>query len=159
MDLEIYDKTNNGVSDKDTSLVQDVLEYAGKYLDLKENTEMSVTFVNNDKIKDINKEYRGVDRATDVISFAIEDGDDDFPLIMDDEMANEIPENIGDIFVSIDKVAEQAEFLNHSYERELGFLVVHGFLHLNGYDHMKPEDEAVMFPLQRKIMDSYGLKR
>ncbi|GAA6237062.1 MULTISPECIES: rRNA maturation RNase YbeY [Apilactobacillus] len=159
MDLEIYDKTNNGVSDKDTSLVQDVLEYAGKYLDLKENTEMSVTFVNNDKIKDINKEYRGVDRATDVISFAIEDGDDDFPLIMDDEMANEIPENIGDIFVSIDKVAEQAEFLNHSYERELGFLVVHGFLHLNGYDHMEPEDEAVMFPLQRKIMDSYGLKR
>lgn len=159
MDLEIYDKTNNGVSDKDTSLVQDVLEYAGKYLDLKENTEMSVTFVNNDKIKDINKEYRGVDRATDVISFAIEDGDDDFPLIMDDEMANEIPENIGDIFVSIDKVAEQAEFLNHSYERELGFLVVHGFLHLNGYDHMDPEDEAVMFPLQRKIMDSYGLKR
>ncbi|TPR40333.1 rRNA maturation RNase YbeY [Apilactobacillus micheneri] len=159
MDLEIYDKTNNGVSDKDTSLVQDVLEYAGKYLDLKENTEMSVTFVNNDKIKDINKEYRGVDRATDVISFAIEDGDDDFPLIMNDEMANEIPENIGDIFVSIDKVAEQAEFLNHSYERELGFLVVHGFLHLNGYDHMEPEDEAVMFPLQRKIMDSYGLKR
>ncbi|WP_105956298.1 rRNA maturation RNase YbeY [Apilactobacillus quenuiae] len=159
MDLEIYDNTNNGVSEKDTSLVQDVLEYAGKYLDLKENTEMSVTFVNNDKIKDINKEYRGVDRATDVISFAIEDGDDDFPVIMDDEMANEIPENIGDIFVSIDKVAEQAEFLNHSYERELGFLVVHGFLHLNGYDHMKPEDEAVMFPLQRKIMDSYGLKR
>lgn len=159
MDLEIYDKTNNGVSNKDISLVQDVLEYAGKYLDLKENTEMSVTFVNNDKIKDINKEYRGVDRATDVISFAIEDGDDDFPLIMDDEMANEIPENIGDIFVSIDKVAEQAEFLNHSYERELGFLVVHGFLHLNGYDHMEPKDEAVMFPLQRKIMDSYGLKR
>lgn len=74
-------------------------------------------------------------------------------------MASEIPENIGDIFVSIDKVAEQAEFLNHSYERELGFLVVHGFLHLNGYDHMKQEDEDIMFPLQRKIMDDYGLER
>ncbi|UQS85445.1 rRNA maturation RNase YbeY [Apilactobacillus apisilvae] len=160
MDLEIYDKTNEGVSDKDTNLVNDVLEYAGKYLELKENTEMSVTFVNNDEIKKINKQYRGVDRATDVISFAIEDGEDeDFPLIMDSEMADEIPENIGDIFVSIDKVQEQADFLNHSYERELGFLVVHGFLHLNGYDHMEPEDEAVMFPLQRKIMDSYGLKR
>ncbi|WKN28755.1 rRNA maturation RNase YbeY [Apilactobacillus kunkeei] len=159
MDLEIYDKTKDGVDQKHVDLVEDVLQFASKALDLKDNTEMSVTFVNNDEIKEINSKYRGVDRATDVISFAIEDGDDDFPLIMDDEMAAEIPENIGDIFVSIDKVAEQAEFLDHSYERELGFLVVHGFLHLNGYDHMKQEDEDVMFPLQRKIMDDYGLKR
>lgn len=159
MDLEIYDKTKDGVDQKHIDLVEDVLQFASKSLDLKDNTEMSVTFVNNDEIKEINSKYRDVDRATDVISFAIEDGDDDFPLIMDDEMAAEIPENIGDIFVSIDKVAEQAEFLDHSYERELGFLVVHGFLHLNGYDHMKQEDEDVMFPLQRKIMDDYGLKR
>ncbi|CAI2603431.1 rRNA maturation RNase YbeY [Apilactobacillus kunkeei] len=159
MDLEIYDKTKDGVDQKYIDLVEDVLQFASKALELKDNTEMSVTFVNNDEIKEINSKYRGVDRATDVISFAIEDGDDDFPLIMDDEMAAEIPENIGDIFVSIDKVAEQAEFLDHSYERELGFLVVHGFLHLNGYDHMKQEDEDVMFPLQRKIMDDYGLKR
>lgn len=159
MDLEIYDKTKDGVDQKHIELVEDVLQFSSKALELKDNTEMSVTFVNNDEIKKINSKYRGVDRATDVISFAIEDGDDDFPLIMDDEMAAEIPENIGDIFVSIDKVAEQAEFLDHSYERELGFLVVHGFLHLNGYDHMKQEDEDVMFPLQRKIMDDYGLKR
>ncbi|CAI2603892.1 Endoribonuclease YbeY [Apilactobacillus kunkeei] len=159
MDLEIYDKTKDGVDQKYIDLVEDVLQFASKALELKDNTEMSVTFVNNDEIKEINSKYRGVDRATDVISFAIEDGDDDFPLIMDDEMAAEIPENIGDIFVSIDKVAEQAEFLDHSYERELGFLVVHGFLHLNGYDHMKQEDEDVMFPLQRNIMDDYGLKR
>ncbi|CAI2604890.1 Endoribonuclease YbeY [Apilactobacillus kunkeei] len=159
MDLEIYDKTKDGVDKKHVDLVEDVLQFASKELNLKDNTEMSVTFVNNDEIKEINSKYRGVDRATDVISFAIEDGDDDFPLIMDEEMAAEIPENIGDIFVSIDKVAEQAEFLDHSYERELGFLVVHGFLHLNGYDHMKQEDEDVMFPLQRKIMDEYGLKR
>lgn len=159
MDLEIYDKTKDGVDQKHIDLVEDVLQFASKALELKDNTEMSVTFVNNDEIKEINSKYRGVDRATDVISFAIEDGEDDFPLIMDDEMAAEIPENIGDIFVSIDKVAEQAEFLDHSYERELGFLVVHGFLHLNGYDHMKQEDEDVMFPLQRKIMDDYGLKR
>lgn len=159
MDLEIYDKTHDGVDEKHIKLVNDVLQFASQYLKLKDNTEMSVTFVNNDRIKEINKKYRGVDRSTDVISFAIEDNDDDFPLIMNDKMANEIPENIGDIFVSIDKVSEQAEFLNHSYERELGFLVVHGFLHLNGYDHMKPADESVMFPLQRKIMDEYGLKR
>lgn len=159
MDLEIYDKTKDGLDEKHVELVQNVLQFASKQLNLKDNTEMSVTFVNNDEIKEINSKYRGVDRATDVISFAIEDGEDEFPLIMDEEMAAEIPENIGDIFVSIDKVSEQAEFLNHSYERELGFLVVHGFLHLNGYDHMKQEDEDVMFPLQRKIMDDYGLER
>ncbi|HJE87203.1 rRNA maturation RNase YbeY [Levilactobacillus brevis] len=162
MDLEIYDKTKDGVPAKHVDMIKDVLEYAGKYLELAENTEMSVTLMNNEDIHQINKQYRGVDRATDVISFAIEDdetADDDFPLVMDEEMAAEIPENIGDIFVSMDKVEEQAEYLGHSYERELGFLVVHGFLHLNGYDHMKPEDEKVMFKLQADILDAYGLKR
>lgn len=162
MDLEIYDKTKDGVPAKHVDMIKDVLEYAGKYLELAENTEMSVTLMNNEDIHQINKQYRGVDRATDVISFAIEDDedeDDDFPLVMDEEMAAEIPENIGDIFVSMDKVEEQAEYLGHSYERELGFLVVHGFLHLNGYDHMKPEDEKVMFKLQADILDAYGLKR
>ena len=162
MDLEIYDKTKDGVPAKHVEMIRDVLEYAGKYIELAENTEMSVTLMNNEDIHQINKQYRGVDRATDVISFAIEDDDeeaDEFPLILDDDMAAEIPENIGDIFVSMDKVEEQAEYLGHSYERELGFLVVHGFLHLNGYDHMKPEDEKVMFKLQADILDAYGLKR
>ncbi|KRN02590.1 metal-dependent hydrolase [Levilactobacillus senmaizukei DSM 21775 = NBRC 103853] len=162
MDLEIYDKTKDGVPAKHVDMIRDVLEYAGKYIELAENTEMSVTLMNNEDIHQINKQYRGVDRATDVISFAIEDDDeeaDEFPLILDEDMAAEIPENIGDIFVSMDKVEEQAEYLGHSYERELGFLVVHGFLHLNGYDHMKPEDEKVMFKLQADILDAYGLKR
>lgn len=160
MDLEIFDDTKETVPKEQIELVRDILNYAGKYIDLPENTEMSVTFVNNHEIQKINKEYRGVDRATDVISFAIgDDAEDDLPIILDEEMANEIPNNVGDIFVSIDKVGEQAEFLEHSYERELGFLVVHGFLHLNGYDHMQEEDEAIMFPLQRKILDDYGLKR
>ncbi len=106
------------------------------------------------------KKYRGVDRATDVISFAIEDSaDDDFPIIMDESLKESIPENIGDIFVSVDKVVEQADYLGHSFQRELGFLVVHGFLHLNGYDHMKKADADVMFPLQKEILNKYGLKR
>ncbi|ANZ61913.1 rRNA maturation factor [Secundilactobacillus paracollinoides] len=161
MDLEIYDETTDGFPDEKVKLIRDVLEYAGQYIKLGENTEMSVTLVNNDRIQEINKEYRGVDRATDVISFAIEDSaeEDEFPIVMDDELSEVIPENIGDIFVSVDKVGEQADFLEHSYDRELGFLVVHGFLHLNGYDHMKAEDEKVMFKLQRDILDAYGLKR
>ncbi|MFT8400032.1 MAG: rRNA maturation RNase YbeY [Lentilactobacillus diolivorans] len=160
MDLEIYDKTDKGVSEKDQKLIRDVLNFAGSYIHLADNTEMSVTLVNNQEIHQINKKYRGVDRATDVISFAIEDqGDDDFPILMNEELEEEIPENIGDIFVSVDKVAEQADYLGHSFERELGFLVVHGFLHLNGYDHMKKSDADVMFPLQKEILNAYGLKR
>lgn len=160
MDLEIYDETNGQVSENQKKLIKDVLDFAAKKIGLKANTEMSVTMVNNDRIQEINRDYRKVDRATDVISFAIEDqNDDEFPVMMSDEMKAEIPENIGDIFVSIDKVNEQADFLGHSVNRELGFLIVHGFLHLNGYDHMEPADEKVMFDLQRKILNEYGLKK
>ncbi|CAJ1184908.1 rRNA maturation RNase YbeY [Fructilactobacillus sanfranciscensis] len=160
MDLEIYDETNGQVSEDQKKLIKNVLDFAAKKIGLKANTEMSVTMVKNDRIQEINRDYRKVDRATDVISFAIEDeNDDEFPVMMSDEMKAEIPENIGDIFVSIDKVNEQADFLGHSVDRELGFLIVHGFLHLNGYDHMKPEDEKVMFDLQRKILNEYGLKK
>lgn len=159
MDLEIFDETKK-VSQEWLTLIEQLLNYAGQYIELPDNTEMSVTLVDNEKIHAINKEYRGVDKATDVISFAIEEDDgEDLPIILSDELALEIPKNIGDIFVSIDKVKEQAEYLGHSEERELGFLVVHGFLHLNGYDHMQPDDEKEMFGLQRKILDAYGLKR
>lgn len=160
MDLLIYDETMAGVRPIVKDLITCVLQYAGSYTKMADNTEMSVTLVNNDRIQEINRDYRDLDQPTDVISFAIEDeATDDWPIVMDEELVNEIPENLGDIFVSVDKVAEQAEYLGHSNERELGFLVVHGFLHLSGYDHMKPEDEQVMFKLQRDILDSYGLQR
>ncbi|MBM7618099.1 putative rRNA maturation factor [Weissella uvarum] len=160
MDLALIDESKPGLSEEHLQLVHDVLNYAGKALDLPDNTEMSVTFVNNDEIQRYNREYRGLDKPTDVISFAIEDDDDDLPLMLDEEMQAEIPKNIGDLIVSVDKIGEQAEYLEHSWERELGFLVVHGFLHLNGYDHMRSEaDEKEMFDLQRKILDDYGLTR
>lgn len=160
MDLAIYDQTKLGVPSDQIDLVNKILDFAGKYLELPENTEMSVTFVNNDEIQRINREYRDLDKPTDVISFALEDEDDDLPIIMDSEMMAELPKNIGDIFISVDKVQEQADFLEHPFERELGFLAVHGFLHLNNYDHMRSEeDEKVMFRLQREILDDFGLKR
>lgn len=111
MDLEIYDETNGAITDAQLTLSKDLLDFAAKQLQLKENTEMSVTFVKNERIRAINREYRQVDRATDVISFALEDqSEDDFPVLMDDELQAEIPENLGDLFVSIDKVKEQADF-------------------------------------------------
>ncbi|KAF0468513.1 rRNA maturation RNase YbeY [Pediococcus pentosaceus] len=156
MDIQTFDHTKEE-NPKNLELITDILEFAGNYLHLDEETEISVTLMHNDEIHQINKEYRNVDRPTDVISFAINDADED--IIMDPEMAEEIPANVGDLMISVDKVAEQAEFLGHSYERELGFLCVHGFLHLNGYDHMEKEDQEKMFPLQKEIMNAYGLKR
>ena len=159
MDLEIYDDTKN-VPEERIKLIEDILNFAGSYLKLPENTEMSVTLMDNEHIHEINKKYRGVDKPTDVISFAIEEDDpDEVPIILPEDEEFDIPKNIGDIMVSMDKVKEQAEYLGHSEDRELGFLVVHGFLHLNGYDHMKEEDEKEMFGLQREILDSYGLTR
>lgn len=103
MDLEIYDKTEKGVSEKDQKLIRDVLDFAGSYIHLADNTEMSVTLVNNDEIHQINKKYRGVDRATDVISFAIEDDDDDdFPIVMDKELKEAIQKTLAIfLFLSI----------------------------------------------------------
>ncbi|KAA8370953.1 rRNA maturation RNase YbeY [Leuconostoc carnosum] len=160
MDLAIIDQTKKGVTPYHSDLVQSVLNFAGTALDLPENTEMSVTFVNNDEIQRYNQEYRGVDKVTDVISFAIEEGEDDFANLPDNSWVDEIAKNIGDIIVSVDVISSQAEYLEHSYERELGFLVVHGFLHLNGYDHMLgDQEEKEMFDLQRKILNDYGLTR
>ncbi|MFC6202529.1 rRNA maturation RNase YbeY [Lactiplantibacillus nangangensis] len=159
MDLELYDQTVAGARTEDLQLVRELIALAGKTLKLRDDTEVSVTLMNNDAIQKINEEYRGVDRPTDVISFAMHDDDEDDLIVMDPEMAAEMPLNLGDIMISVDKVDEQAAFLKHSRERELGYLVVHGFLHLNGYDHMQPADETAMFALQRKILDAYGLKK
>ena len=154
MDLEIYDDTKN-VPEEKIKLIEDVLNFAGSYLKLPENTEMSVTLMDNEHIHEINKKYRGVDKPTDVISFAIEEDEpDEVPIILPEDEEFDIPKNIGDIMVSMDKVKEQAEYLGHSEDRELGFLVVHGFLHLTGYVPMTDDAEKDMFGLQREILDS-----
>lgn len=159
MDLLIVDKTET-LSEQLLNMTQDLLDFSAKELSLADDTEMSVTFVNNQEIQEINREYRDKDRATDVISFAIEDdSSDELANLVSEAMLDEFPRNLGDIFVSIDKANEQAKEYGHSFERELGFLIVHGFLHLNGYDHMIEEDEKEMFKLQRKILDDYGLQR
>lgn len=159
MDLTIFDHTDSLLTTEQSTLAKKLLNYAADYLHLAPDVQMSLTFVRNPEIKELNKRYRGVDRATDVISFAAEDDSDESQIIMPAELKAELPENLGDLFICIDKVPEQAKFLGHSPERELGFLCVHGFLHLNGYDHEQAADEKKMFTLQREILDSYGLER
>ena len=157
METIIYDETDKITEDM-ADWIEDLLNVAAKKLSVEKNAEVSITVVSNEKIREINREYRDKDKVTDVISFAIEDDEDDLLKEFDMEGIT-IPRDLGDIFISYDKAVEQAEEYGHSVERELGFLMVHGFLHLNGYDHMTDEDEKRMFALQEEILKEYGLKR
>lgn len=114
------------------------------------NAVFSVIFVTLDEIHALNKTYRGIDRPTDVISFALEDSND-FEV--------EGLRVLGDIYVCIDRMKEQAREYNHSEKRELSFLVCHGLLHLLGYDHMEKEEEKIMFGKQDKILERLGITR
>lgn len=158
MEIAFLDETNT-VSQEKINEIDELLQYAADYLKLPEDTEMSVTFMDNAAIQVINRDYRDKDQPTDVISFALEEEtEEELPIIFDDEMPT-MPRNLGDIMISVERAKEQASEYGHSYDRELGFLALHGFLHINGYDHMTPEDEKEMFGLQKEILDAYGLKR
>ena len=147
--IEIFNTLDKEI--KELTEIEKLMNYACDYMKL-DNVTFNIIIVDNEKIHEINREYRGIDRPTDVISFALEDEKD---MLLDSE-AGRI---LGDIYISLDKCIEQAKEYGHSFLRELAFLSVHGFLHLQGYDHMKKEDEEVMFKLQDDILDSYGIRR
>lgn len=153
------------VSEEILKQTQEILEFAAQKTG-KENKEMAVTFVSNERSHELNLEYRDTDRPTDVISLEYKpeldvsvDEEDllDHPELA--EMLEDFDAYIGELFISVDKAREQAEEYGHSFEREMGFLAVHGFLHINGYDHYTPEEEAEMFGLQEEILTAYGLTR
>jgi len=154
LELDLMDETNT-LSEETIALVEKVLQSAGEQLDIKEGSEVSVTFVTNDVIQEINKTYRKKDMPTDVISFAMEEMGEGEMEILDAD----IPTMLGDIVISVERTKEQAESYGHSFERELCFLAVHGFLHLLGYDHGTEEQEIEMFGLQETILQAFGLMR
>ena len=146
--IELFNQTEEEINELDTVLK--VLDSAMK----KENLDKCVfnlIIVDNSYIHELNKNYRGIDRETDVITFALED-EDSLVLPTDERV-------LGDIYISIDKARSQAEEYGHSLLRELSFLAVHGFHHLLGYDHMTEEDEKVMFSKQEEVLSSYGISR
>ncbi|MDR2832459.1 MAG: rRNA maturation RNase YbeY [Streptococcaceae bacterium] len=160
MDLTIIDETKK-VDQAIIEQTEKLLKFAATFIKLPESKEMNVTFVDNARIQEINKEYRGKDMPTDVVSLEYEPMDisfDDFED-MPTELMDELDPFIGEIFISTQQAKEQAQDYGHSYEREIGFLSVHGFLHINGYDHMNPTDEKEMFDLQDDILNAYGLTR
>lgn len=154
LNIDFLDETNE-VKEEHIALVEKLLQHAAKVEGIEEGSEVSITFVTNEAIHEINREYRDKDQPTDVISFALEEmGEGEVQIIGED-----IPRVLGDIIISTDRTREQAEEYGHSFERELGFLAVHGFLHLLGYDHMNEADEKEMFGKQDEILASFGLLR
>ncbi|SEP89781.1 rRNA maturation RNase YbeY [Piscibacillus halophilus] len=154
MNIDFNDELNQ-ITEEEKNWLSKLLQYAAEMEEVNSEAEMSVTFVNNTQIQDINREYRQKDQPTDVISFAMqESGENEMEIVGDN-----LPEHLGDIVVSLEKAKEQAEEYNHSYQRELGFLIVHGFLHLLGYDHQTVEEEKEMFERQEHILEEFGLKR
>ena len=140
--FKIYNTTSVNVK-KELKTVRKYLKKSLKLENIK-NSSFNVIIVDNKTIKELNKNYRKIDKETDVISFALEDEKD--------EKFNSKKRVLGDIYISIEKAKDQALEYNHSLDRELAFLSVHGLLHLLGYDHMNKEDEKEMFEKQELIL-------
>lgn len=146
MSIGIFNKTEEKI---DKRFVRKVVKHTLKKMEA-EKSEVNIIFVGLEEIHEINKTYRNVDRPTDVISFALEDTED---VTVYEERV------LGDIYICLDKVHEQAKEYGHTEIREMAFLIVHGLLHLLGYDHMIKEEEKIMFGLQEEILNEMGITR
>ncbi len=146
--IAIINETKEDISELAT--VKKVLESALKKEHLDKVT-FNLIIVDNNYIHKLNKQYRGIDRETDVITFALED--EDSLILPTDERI------LGDIYISLDKARSQSIEYGHSFLREISFLAVHGFYHLLGYDHMTKEEEQVMFQKQEEVLKDYGIER
>ena len=148
MEIEIFNETNEDLENELEEL-KTLLINVSKDEGL-DNILFNVIIIDNDRIRQLNNNYRGIDRETDVISFALED-DKTFNL--------EEIRVLGDIYISVEKARSQAIEYGHSFKRELSFLAIHGFLHLLGYDHMEKEEEEIMFKKQEEVLSRYEIVR
>lgn len=138
-----------------------ILHLAGEMEGIKDG-EVALSFVDDEAIRELNKEYRGLDKVTDVLSFALTENDtDELVIVFNNEDWDEAPDPdlLGDIVISIPRALEQSKDYGHSVEREIGFLFVHGFLHLIGYDHQDEAAEQIMIAKQEHILSQIGLTR
>ncbi len=156
----MYEILYQGIEEKKEyeKIVKKVLTQCFKEEQL-ENTKLSITIIltTPENIRKINKEYRNIDKATDVLSF---------PIFEKDELSQKLQENdftyedmLGDIMISMERVKEQAQEYEHSFEREFSYMLVHGFYHLMGYDHIQEEDKKIMRPKEEKILKDLKMDR
>lgn len=147
----VYEDEMNLCEDNYEQQFLKIIETTLKYLKIEDDVELSCLLIDDKRIHEINRDYRDIDRSTDVISFALEDNDQFY--------VEGMPRSLGDIFISYDHAKMQAKKYGHSLEREMCFLFTHGLLHLLGYDHMNEEDEKEMFTIQKDILSQLGIER
>ena len=132
--------------------LQDGLNAVAKLHDLDDMTEVDITIVDDEEIYQLNRDYRNVDRPTDVLSFALDEDDEDEPELMEGQL-----HLLGDIIISAETATRQAEEFGHGLEREIVYLAVHGLLHLLGYDHMVEEDKVIMRAKEEEALSAINL--
>lgn len=146
-DRQTYKKIDEDILDKVERVMLAVLDYE----DYDDNYEVSLSFVDNEEIRNLNRDFRNIDRVTDVLSF---------PMLSDDEFDIEYEEeSLGDIVISIQRADEQAEEFDHSLEREICFLVCHSMFHLLGYDHMVEEEAKDMHRREEEVLNGLDITR
>lgn len=145
--FEIFNNTDREI--KEIDKLKKYMDFVTNKLNISGGI-FNIIFISNDEIREMNKTFRKIDRVTDVISFALEDNEED---------VFEEYRLLGDIYIAIDIAYDQAVEYNHSREREVCFLATHGLLHLLGYDHMTIEEEKEMFDIQEKLLSEYEIKR
>lgn len=159
INVEVVDEHGEEFAFNAEELLTQAIRAAARYEEIPAG-EVVISLVDDEAIHELNKTYRGKDAPTDVLSFAMQEGEDDeMEIHFDEEDEVEEDTTLGDIIISIPTCKRQAEEYGHSLQRELAFLAVHGFLHLIGYDHMTPEDEKEMFGRQEAILESAGFTR
>ncbi len=148
-----------------TELAQRVVDFCLDYASFPYEAEVNLTLTNNEGIHAINKEFRDIDRPTDVLSFPMlsYETPGDFSFLDEEDSDDFNPDTgealLGDIIISVDKVFEQAESYGHSVEREFAFLITHSMLHLFGYDHMEEDEAKVMEAKQKDILHQMNILR
>lgn len=161
INLEINNEQSKfAITDELSRLAEKVVNTILKHQKIEQNIEISLTFTNNIGIKNLNFEYRGIDRETDVLSFPLLD-------IVDGEISATSEDYdmqtgflmLGDIIISLEKVNEQANNYEHTFERETAFLITHGMYHLLGFDHMDNESEIKMFKKQDEVLEILDIPR
>ena len=148
MRILINDEYGAPESAEIAALIERTFEATAELESLDPEAEVSLSFVDNETIRGLNDQYRGIDEPTDVLSFP---QDDDLPL--------ELPYILGDIVISLERAAEQAQEYGHGLEREVLYLAVHGLLHLIGYDHQTEEDKSAMRAREEEVLAKLGLGR
>lgn len=164
LDLEILNESAKEVDKDSYTLIENAIKTSLDFMGIDENISASVFLVNGEKIKAINRDYRGVDKVTDVLSFPMDLVDFIYYEARPEEFFKDQeifqPQYfLGDIFINLDKIKDQAQEYGHSQDRELSYLTVHSLLHLLGYDHIEEDDRLIMRPREDAIMERLGIQR